>query len=373
MNYSADDIVIVHCDIFTCFGAGIEPAWEALKQNRHGFVPLARRIDTESLSSCYGALAPELDKVNSPSDYLLDYAARSAAKFSSDRTALWVGTTVGEIEYLHNPERRCTSDSLLEKAAQKFNIADARCLSAACASSNMSLCRAGAALRAHKCDCAVVYAVDFVSEFTASGFLTLKAMTTGNCARPYDKQRSGILLGDGAGVVVMTRAETARKMGYEVLAKVSAWGMSCDAGHITSPQEDGNFLAEAGRKMLERACVSPEDVGAVIGHGTGTYHNDIMEIKALKKLFSRPVPLFSTKGSTGHTLAAAGVMQTAAAVMMLKERVIPPQTSISDPEEGAQEMVSDRIRTLDKPRIIAMNAGFGGLNAALLYEGAALS
>ena len=93
-----------------------------------------------------------------------------------------------------------------------------------------------------------------------------------------------------------------------------------------------------------------------------------MEIQALKKLFDRPIPLFSTKGSTGHTLAAAGLMQLAAAVMMLKEQVVPPQTSLETPEEGAENMVAREVRPLLKKRIISMNAGFGGLNGALLLE-----
>ena len=369
MNCAPEEVVIVDCNIYTAFGLGIEPAWKALVENRHASRQMQSRVPTETLGSFYAAISPELDGCETPSDFLMDAIARCLGDLPREECILYVGSTVGEIEQLNNPQKQCTSDSLLEKAVKKFNIRNSCCISAACASSNMAMCRAGAALKKRKCRYAVVYAVDYVNEFVASGFSTLKSMTAEPCTRPYDKNRSGLLLGDGAGMVVMTLAETAERNGLEILARIPAWGMSCDAGHITAPNASGEFLAEAGRKMLFDAKVKPEDVGAVIGHGTGTYHNDIMEIKALKKLFEQPVKLISTKGSTGHTLAAAGLIQTAMAVMMLKENIVPPQTSLITPEDGAEDMVSTQIRKLEKPRIISMNAGFGGLNAALLLEG----
>lgn len=369
MNCAPEDVVIVDCNIYTAFGEGIEPAWKALVENRHAFRQMQSRIPTETLGCCYAAMSSELDKCASPSEYLLDLAAKNLGDLPREECQLYLGSTVGEIEFLNNPQKQCTSDSLLEKAVKKFNIRKSCCLSAACASSNMAMCRAGAALKNRKCRYAVIYAVDYVNEFVASGFSTLKSMTSESCTRPYDKDRSGLLLGDGAGIVVMTLAETAERNDLEILARIPAWGMSCDAGHITAPNANGEFLAEAGREMLRKARMTPGDIGAVIGHGTGTYYNDIMEIRALKNLFEEPVKLLSTKGSTGHTLAAAGLVQTAMALMMLKDGIVPPQTSLTTPEEGAENMVSTQVRKLEKKRIISMNAGFGGLNAALLLEG----
>lgn len=372
MNCAPDDVVIVYCNIFTAFGKGIEPAWQALKENRHGFRKLGSRFETQTLSDYSGALAPELDAVESPSEFLLEDAAAGIDFLPREECRLYVGSTVGEIEFLNNPEKRCTSDSLLEKACRRFGISNGCIISAACASANTAICRAAAAVKGGKCRYAVVYAVDYVNEFTASGFFTLKSMSPDVCARPYDKNRNGLLLGDGAGVAVLCRAGTAEKDGLKVFARLASWGMSCDAGHITAPNENGEFLAAAGRKMLEDAKIKPDEIGAVIGHGTGTPYNDIMELKALKKLFDQPIPLFSTKGSTGHTLAAAGLVQLAMAIKMLEEKVIPPQTSLETPEAGAEDMVSDKLRKLRHNKVISMNAGFGGLNSALLLEGRSL-
>ena len=372
MSYAPDDVVIVHCNIFTAFGSGIEPAWQALKENRHGFRKLGSRFESPALQDYYGAMAAELDNVESPSEFLLADAAEGIDFLPREECRLYVGSTVGEIEFLNNPQKQCTSNSLLEKACCCFGIRSGCIISAACASANAAICRAAAAVKAGKCRFAVVYAVDYVNEFTASGFFTLKSMSTEPCARPYDKNRSGLLLGDGAGTAVLCSAGTAEKYALKVLAKLASCGMSCDAGHITAPNENGDFLAAAGRKMLKDANTLPGEIGAVIGHGTGTPYNDIMELKALKKLFDHPVPLFSTKGSTGHTLAAAGLVQLAMAIKMLEEQVIPPQTSLQTPETGAEEMVSKKLRKLQHNKVISMNAGFGGLNSALLLEGGIL-
>ncbi|MBO5923782.1 MAG: hypothetical protein J6Q81_04635, partial [Lentisphaeria bacterium] len=277
MNYKPDDVVIVHCDIFTAFGKGVEAAWQALKENRHGFRKLNCRFEAPALLDYYGAMAPELDNVESPSEFLLNNAAQGIDFLPREECRLYVGSTVGEIEFLNNHKKQCTSDSLLEKACCSFGIASGCIISAACASANAAVCRAAAAVKAGKCRSAVVYAVDYVNEFTASGFFTLKSMSAENLARPYDKNRSGLLLGDGAGIAVLCSAATAEKHNWKVLAKLASWGMSCDAGHITAPNENGDFLAAAGRKMLEDANTSPAEIGAVIGHGTGTPYNDIME------------------------------------------------------------------------------------------------
>ena len=370
MNLPPDTIVLVRCELFTAFGFGIDPTWSAILEGRHGFTPITR-FHSDALASCSAATASELDGCNAPSEYLLDRFAPAARDFSGERTELFVGTTVGEIEQLDNPEHRCTSDSLMEKASRRFGIPSARVLSAACATANMEICRAAAMLRARKTDFAVLYAVDYVNEFVASGFLTLKAMTTEPCSRPYDKNRTGLLLGDGAGLLVLTRAELAEQHKLPVLAKISGCAMTCDAGHITAPLEDGSQLAAAIRCALAQAGLAPEKIGALAGHGTGTVYNDNMELRALHSIFHTPVPLFSTKGAVGHSLAAAGMVQTAMALRVLQTGKIPPQTSLQTPENGAEGFVSDQVRSFDGGAVLSLSAGFGGLNAAVLLEGVA--
>ena len=147
--------------------------------------------------------------------------------------------------------------------------------------------------------------------------------------------------------------------------------MTCDSGHITAPLEDGALLITAIRRALAQANLAPEKIGAVAGHGTGTVYNDNMELRALHSVFRTPVPLFSTKGAVGHSLAAAGMVQTAMALRVLQTGKIPPQTSLRTPETGAEGFVSGQVRDFSGGAVLSLSAGFGGLNAAVLLEGVA--
>ena len=367
MTPNRDPAAIVAHDLFTAFGAGPDPAWQALLEGRHGFSPCLR-FHNKNLECFYGALSPELDKEADHSGFFLHVLAPSILPFA-DRADLFLAATVGEIERLDDPRDQCTVDSLLERALRVFRMKQGMAVSAACASGNAAVCRACTLLSAGKIECAAVFGSDSVSEFILSGFATLKAVSTSPLCRPYDRTRDGLLLGDAAGTAVLMPRSRAETEGLPVLGLVTGWGMSCDAAHITAPLPDGKALALAIRQALERAGRSPGDVGAVIGHGTGTAYNDIMEIRALKQVFGdSPVPLLSVKGSSGHTLACAGLVQLSAALNMLRTGRIPAQTSLREPEPEAGTMLSSRERILEKNVILSMNSGFGGLNAVLLLE-----
>ena len=127
MNCAPDEVVIVDCNIYTAFGLGIEPAWRALVENRHAFRQMQSRVPTETLGNCYAAISPELDGCETPTDFLMDAIARCLGDLPREECILYVGSTVGEIEQLNNPQKQCTSDSLLEKAVKKFKIGRASC------------------------------------------------------------------------------------------------------------------------------------------------------------------------------------------------------------------------------------------------------
>ena len=142
--------------------------------------------------------------------------------------------------------------------------------------------------------------------------------------------------------------------------------MSTDALHITAPVHDGRMLANAIRQAL--GGTSPEEVGCVIGHGTGTRYNDEAEINALNAVFSFPPPLVSAKGGCGHTLGAAGIIQACMALHILDTGILFPQTNLLEPEPAAAGMISGKMQAVKIPRILSMNSGFGGLNAVLMIE-----
>ncbi len=360
--------VIVACDVHTSYGHGIEPLWQGLLDGRTAFSPCVR-FENENWKNAIAGLIPNIENEGTARipEKLLRLVAPTA-RLLPDAAELFLTASVGEIEYLENKERRCTSDTLLEKALGICGKRSGQIVSAACASSNMALGIAASMIRAGRLDSATVIGLDYVSEFVHSGFFTLHAVSAG-IPRPYDRDRDGLVLGDAAVAVNLCSLSFARKCGWKPLAIVAGWGSSCDATHVTAPMEAGDWLAEAARLAIRTAGVRPEDIGAVIGHGTATIYNDAMEINALKQLFPHESPpLLSVKGGCGHTLSAAGMVQTAAAIRMLETGVVPPQTSLHHPISGAETMVSNKIRSFLKPRVLSLNAGFGGLNSAVLLE-----
>ena len=142
--------------------------------------------------------------------------------------------------------------------------------------------------------------------------------------------------------------------------------MTTDAVHITAPDQNGSMLAKAIRKAI--GSTMPEQIGAVIGHGTGTRYNDQAELNALRSVFAKPLPLASTKGGCGHTLGASGVIQACMALHVLETGILFPQTNLLEPENAAKGMVSAEPQTVPIPRILSLNAGFGGLNAVVMIE-----
>jgi 3-oxoacyl-(acyl-carrier-protein) synthase len=287
---------------------------------------------------------------------------------------LFLATTVGEIDLL---EKAVLSGgdgnaahqlAFLGKCLKLWNLKSGRLVSAACASATLALARAAAMIENGEISCALVAAVDCVSEFAFSGFSALGAMSP-EAAMPFDRDRSGLTLGEAAGIAVLMSADEAEKRGLSAYAGLTGWGNTCDARHMTKPDASGFYLAEAVGKALRKAEANPDDIGAIMAHGTGTLYNDEMETAALNIVFGKSgKPMYSGKFGTGHTLGAAGIIQAGMALKSLKTRQIPPQGNLRNPMPGAEKFLSTDIRPLTRERILSINAGFGGINAALVIE-----
>ena len=241
-------------------------------------------------------------------------------------------------------------------------------VNAACASSTTGLAIGTQKIAFGEESSVLVCGADLASRFVHLGFSALKALTA-TAARPFDVNRDGLVLGDGACAVLLTDEQTANENGFEKLAEISGWGISNDANHITGPARDGIGLILAIRQALKMAQINTDDVQAFCAHGTATQYNDGMELTAIETLFGgRRFPVFSVKGAIGHTLGAAGGIETALSALALNEKLVPPTVGLLQPEERAKGRVSDNAQTFNGENILTTNSGFGGVNAALLLK-----
>ncbi len=238
-------------------------------------------------------------------------------------------------------------------------------ISAACASGTMAVINAAQRLRSNgKEKVILVLGIDILSRFVVSGFAKLHALAKENC-RPFDVSRDGLALGEGAAALVITTAEEANSRGWPILARVRKWGVSCDAGHITAPCRNASGLLRSLNNCTGGGRI---EVGGVNAHGTGTRFNDAMEMKAFSESWQGRVPFHSVKGAIGHCLGAAGVIESAIAVKSLAAGVIPPTVGLADPEEGISGLDGNKAQKLIAPSILSCNSGFGGINAAVLFD-----
>lgn len=241
-------------------------------------------------------------------------------------------------------------------------------VNAACASSTAALALGAMMIERGEAESVLVCAADLVTRFTFTGFAALKGLTATAC-RPLDAGRDGLALGDGAAAILLMHADAARAQDRSPLARLAGWGVANDATHITAPARDGCGLIAAMRQALNKAGRAPEAIDAFCVHGTGTVYNDAMELTALESVFGeRRFPIFSVKGAMGHTLGAAGALESALCVKALHERRVPPTAGLLEPEPRALGRASDKAQPIHGGAILTTNSGFGGVNAALVIE-----
>jgi 3-oxoacyl-[acyl-carrier-protein] synthase II len=205
----------------------------------------------------------------------------------------------------------------------------------------------------------------------------MRALSTRNeeperASRPFDADRNGFILGEGAGVLVLEREETARKRGAPIVAEVVGYGMSGDAHHISSPPPDGNGAVRVMSGTLDNAKVNVDQVNYVNAHGTSTPVGDRIETKAIKDVFGDHVEklaVSSTKSMTGHLLGAAGGVEAGFCVLGLRDQIIPPTINYETPDpECDLDYVPNEAREAKHEYALSNSFGFGGTNAALLFK-----
>ncbi|NVD37138.1 beta-ketoacyl-ACP synthase II [Marinobacter lutaoensis] len=211
-----------------------------------------------------------------------------------------------------------------------------------------------------------------VAAFSAARALSTRNDEPEKASRPWDRDRDGFVLSDGAGVLVLEDLEHARKRGAPIYGEVVGFGMSDDAYHITAPPENGDGAALAMRNALRDAGLAPEAIDYINAHGTSTQVGDVAEVKAVKSVFgphADKLAISSTKSMTGHLLGAAGAVEAIFSVLALRDGVLPPTINLDNPDEGCDlDFVANRSRRADLRYALSNSFGFGGTNGTLIFR-----
>jgi 3-oxoacyl-[acyl-carrier-protein] synthase II len=216
-----------------------------------------------------------------------------------------------------------------------------------------------------------------ITPLGTAGFCSMRALSTRNdeparASRPFDAQRDGFVMGEGAGILILEELETARRRGATIYCEIVGYGMSADAYHISAPSETGAGAISVMKKTLKDARLQPSDVDYINVHGTSTPQGDKVEVIAIKEVFgdhARKVAISSTKSMTGHLLGAAGGLEAGIAALTLRDQVIPPTINYENPDpECDLDFVPNTARKAAVRHVLSNSFGFGGTNGALLFR-----
>ena len=402
-------VVITGMGAVTPIGNDVETFWEAVKKGVTGIGPITKFDNTEYkvklAAEVKGFVAKErmdfktAKRMELFSQYAVVAAMEAFAQAGIDmtkenpyRAGVSIGSGIGGLSIMESEHEKILTKGptrvnhflipmmISNMAAGNVAIAlglKGKCVNVvtACATGSHSI---GDALRAIQYgDADIMVAGGTESAITpigVAGFSALTALTTSTdpnrASIPFDKERSGFVIGEGAGVVVLEELEHAKQRGAQILAEVSGYGATCDAFHITSPSEDGEGAAMAMHLAMEEARVRPEEVTYINAHGTSTHHNDLFETRAIKKAFgdvAKQLYVNSTKSMTGHLLGAAGAVECIVCVKSILDGYIHATVNSRESEEECDlnYMFGEGI-CKEVNYAISNSLGFGGHNASLL-------
>jgi 3-oxoacyl-[acyl-carrier-protein] synthase II len=260
----------------------------------------------------------------------------------------------------------------MEWGLKGFNL----CTVTACTASAHAIGTGFDAIRMGRADAIVCGGSEAaVTPVGIAGFAAMKALSTRNddpqrASRPFDRERDGFVLGEAAATLVLEERESALRRGAPILAELAGYGATADAYHITQPEPQGDGAVRAMLEAIADAGMAVSDVDYVNAHGTSTPPNDRVETLALKRVFTdRVPPVSSTKSMTGHTLGAAGALESVISVLTLRNGVLPPTVNLDDPDDGCDlDYVANEARHLPVRTVMTNSLGFGGHNASLVFR-----
>jgi 3-oxoacyl-(acyl-carrier-protein) synthase len=387
--------VITGLGLVAAPGYGVDAIWNFIRAGASGLKPLTLFSSPRYGQVLAGEAARDLRSLGAPSrgsrsDQLGWLAARESIasaridfKNCAERSGVVLGCSVGgshgSEQFLTTlikrgkmrarPARFHECVSVVDLIADDFGLlGPSAAVATACSSGALAIAVAGEMIQSGEADVMLAGGADSLARMTWGGFHSLLLVDAAGC-RPFDAHRAGMSLGEGAGVLVIEAEEFARRRGARILARLSGWGASCDAHHVTAPHPEGAGAAAAMQAALRRASLASSAIHYVNAHGTGTRDNDLAESKALKTVFGQSVPpVSSTKQFFGHALAASGAMEAVVCVEALRRQEIPanPGFTTFDPAIGFEPVT--QLRPAPLTHVMSNSFGFGGNNATLIFS-----
>jgi 3-oxoacyl-[acyl-carrier-protein] synthase II len=393
-------------------GVGVETNWKALLAGENGIGAITK-FDASAFSSQIAGEVRDFDPLEfmdkkevRKMDPFIQYAIAAAehavedagiqkALLEGDRTGVYVGSGIGGIGSIENQHEILLNKgpnrvspffliaSIINEASGQISIryrarGPNSATATACATGTHAVGDSFRIIARGDADIMLAGGAEApITPLGLAGFCSMRALSVRNdephrASRPFDVQRDGFVIGEGAGIIVLEELGVALKRGARIYAEIIGYGMSGDAYHVSAPSLDGEGAYQAMRKALEDAGISPDEVEYINAHGTSTPYNDKIETLAIKRLFgdhARKVSINSTKSMTGHLLGAAGGFETAVSALSLKNQVMPPTINYEFPDpECDLDYVPNKARSASIRYALSNSFGFGGTNGALVLE-----
>lgn len=404
-------VVVTGMGAVSPLGNDVDTMWKSLLEGQSGIAPVTK-VDKDEFPA---KVAAEL-KGFEPGDYFDKKEARRMDPFTqyalaaalmavkdadldindeiANRTGVWIGSGIGGMttyddqfrKYMDKGARRVSPFFvpmlIPDMAAGQVSIATGAkginsCSVTACASGANSIGDAFKVIERGDADYMIAGGAEApITSMSFAGFSSMKALSTvedpEKASRPFDKERSGFVMGEGSGILVLETLESAQARGATIYAEIVGYGSTGDAYHITQPAETGEGAARAMKQALEDAELDPNQVDYVNAHGTGTALNDKFETQAVKTVFgdhAYELSMSSTKSMTGHLLGAAGAIEAVISIKSILDQTVPPTTNYENPDPDCDlDVVPNEAKQADVDAVLSNSLGFGGHNATLIFK-----
>jgi len=405
-------IVVTGLGLVTPLGTGVEKTWKAICAGQSGIGRITKFDPTGYDAQIAGEVkdfdpAQFIEKKDiKKMDAFIHYAVGAAQMAADDaglkvspeeatKVGVYIGSGIGglgSIEHYHTvlKEKGPGRVSPFFIPMTIINLASGQvairlgakgpnsCAVTACATGNHCIGDAFRLIQRGDADVMVAGGAEAaITTLGVAGFAASKALSFRNdeptkASRPFDKDRDGFVLGEGAGVIVLEELEHARRRGVRVYAELIGYGMNSDAYHITAPSEDGDGAIRVMQLAIQDAGIGPREIQYINAHGTSTPFNDKAETQAIKKVFgehAKKLAVSSTKSMTGHLLGAAGGLEGAISALAIHHQVVPPTINLDNPDDECDlDYVPHKSRSMEIQFVLSNSFGFGGTNGALVFK-----